>query len=107
MPNDRLAESTLATGSETAFLLGPLLFELFGPLLLELFGSHAACARTLRQGRFAGAWPDGRGSAASHFALPEESGEGASTGEHAGDNRWAHRPLIVSRAGSAGSAVPA
>ena len=95
VPNDRRAQSTDATGSETTFLLGPL-FELFGPLLFELFGPCAAYPRTLRQGRLAGTWPDGFGSAtacaASHFALPEESGECTGTGEHHGDNRRAHRP---------------
>lgn len=41
----------------------------------------------------------------THLALPEESGEGTSTVEHDGDNRWTHRSLIVFRAGTAGSAV--
>jgi hypothetical protein len=53
VPNDRRAQSADATGSETAFLLGPLLFEFFG-LLFEFFGRCSAYPRTLRQGRLAG-----------------------------------------------------
>ena len=111
--NDRRAQSTDATGSETTFLL--LTFDPHPPRVVRPRPSvvrvvrpsvvlscsalarrtRARCAKVGSRVRGPMGSESATACAASHFALPEESGEGTGTGEHHGDNRRAHRPVSI------------
>ena len=98
-PNDRRAQAQTVTGSETTSssrisVVGSCSALCGLSCSAVARRARARCARSVRARA-----PDGFGSAtacaASHFALPEESGECTGTGEHHGDNRRAHRPVSI------------